>query len=165
MSEAAEQQPAQSGPAAVQPVVMKFGGTSLEDAAAIRRAIRIVKHRLRSRPLIIASAFAEVTYQLLAAGKAAAQGELHAARVSLEELQRRHEQVALDAAGPELYESLRLPLQSEFQQLDLLLGSIASAGELTPRFQDQLLGAGECLSSRIVPAAFAHSATRPRFSP
>jgi aspartate kinase len=157
MSEAAEQQPAQSGPAAVQPVVMKFGGTSLEDAAAIRRAIRIVKHRLRSRPLIIASAFAEVTDQLLAAGKAAAQGELQAARVSLEELQRRHEQVALDAAGPELYESLRLPLQSEFQQLDLLLGSIASAGELTPRFQDQLLGAGECLSSRILPAAFAQA--------
>ena len=69
---------------AAQCVVMKFGGTSLEDAAAIRRAIRIVKHRLRSRPLIIASAFAEVTDQLLAAGKAAAQGELHAARVSLE---------------------------------------------------------------------------------
>jgi aspartate kinase len=136
---------------------MKFGGTSLEDAAAIRRAIRIVKHRLRSRPLIIASAFAEVTDQLLAAGKAAAQGELQAARVSLEELQRRHEQVALDAAGAELYESLRLPLDSEFQQLDILLGSIASAGELTPRFQDQLLGAGECLSSRIVPPAFVHA--------
>ena len=158
MSEAAEQQPAQSGPAAVQPVVMKFGGTSLEDAAAIRRAIRIVKHRLRSRPVLIASAFADVTDQLLAAGNAAARGELQAARVSLEELRRRHEQVALDAAGPELYEALlRPPLQSEFEQLDVLLGNIASAGELTPRFQDQLLGAGECLSSRIVAAAFVHA--------
>ncbi len=140
-----------------QPVVMKFGGTSLEDAAAIRRAVRIVKHRLRSRPVIIASAFADVTDQLLAAGNSAAQGELPAARVSLEELRRRHEQVALDAAGPELYESLRLPLDSELQQLDVLLVSIASAGELTPRFQDQLLGAGECLSSRIVSAAFVQA--------
>src|SRR5215471_12510033 len=124
MSGVAAEQSGQSAEPQPQPVVMKFGGTSLEDASAIRRAIRIVKHRLRSRPVVIASAFAEVTDQLLAAGKAAAQGELHAARVSLEELQRRHEQVALDAAGPELYESLRLPLQSEFQQLDLLLGSI-----------------------------------------
>ncbi len=152
------EQSEQSAEPQLQPVVMKFGGTSLEDASAIRRAIRIVKHRLRSRPVVIASAFADVTDQLLAAGNAAARGDLQAARESLEELQRRHEQVALDAAGPELYEALlRPPLKSEFQQLEVLFGHIASAGELTPRFQDQLLGAGESLSSRIVPAAFVQA--------
>jgi aspartate kinase len=155
MSEAVADQAGQSAEPQAQSVVMKFGGTSLEDAAAIRRAIRIVKQRLRHKPVIIASAFAEVTDQLLAAGTSAAQGELQAARSSLQELQRRHEQVALDASSPDHYPSLRPLLESEFQQLDLLLGSIASSGELTPRFQDQLLGAGECLSSRIVQAAFA----------
>jgi aspartate kinase len=157
MSGAVEDQAAQSAEPYAQSVVMKFGGTSLEDAAAIRRAIRIVKQRLRHRPIIIASAFAEVTDQLLAAGKSAARGELQTARSSLQELQRRHEQVALDAAGPNHYPSLHPLLQSEFQQLDVLLGSMAAAGELTPRFQDQLLGAGECLSSRIVQAAFAEA--------
>jgi aspartate kinase len=157
MTGAAADQSGQSMEPQPQPVVMKFGGTSLEDASAIRRAIRIVKHRLRSRPVIVASAFAEVTDQLLAAGNSAARGELQAARASLAELRRRHEQVALDAAGPSLYESLRLSLDFEFQQLDVVLGSIATAGELTPRFQDQLLGAGECLSSRIVSAAFVNA--------
>jgi len=157
MTGAAADQSGQSTEPQPQPVVMKFGGTSLEDASAIRRAIRIVKHRLRSRPVVIASAFAEVTDQLLAAGNSAARGELQAARASLDELRRRHEQVALDAAGPALYESLRLPLDSQFHQLDVVLDSIATAGELTPRFQDQLLGAGECLSSRIVSAAFANA--------
>ncbi len=151
MSEAAQPEQGQ------QCVVMKFGGTSLEDAAAIRRAIRIVKQRLRSRPVIVASALADVTDQLLAAGHSAARGELQGARSALHELQRRHEQVALDVAGPENYASFEPRLEQEFQQLDALLGNIATAGELAARSQDQLLGAGECLSSRIVHAALAQA--------
>lgn len=157
MTEAVGEQPGQAVDTHVPSVVMKFGGTSLEDAAAIRRAIRIVKQRLGHKPVVVASALADVTDQLLAAGQAAAQGQLEPARESLAILQRRHEQVALDTAGPDAYETLRLQLEPEFQQLQLLLPSIASAGELTPRLQDQLLGAGECLSSRIVQAAFAQA--------
>lgn len=143
------EQPEQPAPC----VVMKFGGTSLVDAAAIRCAIRIVKQRLRHRPVVVASALADVTDQLLAAGRAAAQGLVASAQQSLQDLQRRHEQVALDTSSPEVHEAFRLELASEFQQLHLLLSDIASASELTPRLQDQLLGAGENLSSRIVQAA------------
>ena len=53
-------------------VVMKFGGTSVEDAAAIRRLIGIVRSRLGSRPVVVVSALARVTDQLLEAGNAAA---------------------------------------------------------------------------------------------
>jgi aspartate kinase len=155
MSEVAEQQPAQSGPAALPPVVMKFGGTSLEDGAAIRRALRIVRQRLQQRPVVVASALADVTDLLLEAGKAAAGGRLPSARESLEDLQRRHEQVALDVAGPRRYEQLLPELAAEFLEVQALLGSVAAAGELTPRLQDHLLSFGESLSSRIVAAAFA----------
>jgi len=157
MSAAAGEQPEQVAEPPVQPMVMKFGGTSLEDAAAIRRAIRIIQQRLPHRPVIVASALANVTDQLLAAAKAAARGELQTARASLQELKRRHEQVALDVAGSENYRTLHPQLEAEFQQLDALLAGIATAGELTPRFQDQLLGAGECLSSRLVHAALAQA--------
>ena len=142
---------------AVSCVVMKFGGTSLADAAAIRRVIRIVKHRLRREPIVVASALADVTDQLLAAGRAAAQGLVASAQQSLHFLRQRHEQVALDTAGPDIYEALRLEVAAEFQQLQLLIASIVSASELTPRLQDQLLSAGENLSSRIVQAAFAQA--------
>jgi aspartate kinase len=157
MSEAAEQQPTQAGPAAVQPVVMKFGGTSLEDGTAIRRAVRIVKQRLRHNPVIVASALAEVTDHLLAAGKAAANGELVRARESLEALQRQHEQIALDVAGPDDYQALHAELAAEFEQIHTVVSSLAAAAELAPRLQDQLLGFGECLSSRIVQAAFVRA--------
>jgi aspartate kinase len=157
MNAATGEQPQQAAEPTAQPVVMKFGGTSLEDAPAIRRAIRIVQQRLPHRPVIVASALANVTDQLLAAGKAAARGELQTARASLQELKRRHEQVALDVAGSDNYPTIHPHLEAEFQQLDALLGSIAAAAELTPRFQDQLLGAGECVSSRLVHAALAQA--------
>jgi aspartate kinase len=153
MSEVNGPQAVSSPVAQVQPLVMKFGGTSLADAAAIRRAIRIVKQRLPRKPVVLASALADVTDQLLAAGQAAAKGQMASATASLDYLQRRHEQVALDAAGAESYEALRPKLSSEFDQLRALLQSVASAGELARRVQDQLLGAGEVLSSVIVQAA------------
>src|SRR5207249_9475341 len=53
-------------------VVMKFGGTSVEDAAAIRRLCQIVNGRLRHHPVVVVSALAKVTDQLFAAGAAAA---------------------------------------------------------------------------------------------
>ena len=136
---------------------MKFGGTSLEDAAAIRRAIRIVKQRLAHNPVVVVSALADVTDQLLAAGQAAAKGQSASAAASLQYLQRRHEQVALDAAGSEAFGALQPQLASEFEQLHRLLPAISSFGELTRQLQDQFIGAGECLSSRIVQAAFVQA--------
>lgn len=50
-------------------VVMKFGGTSVQDAAAISRTIEIVNGRRnqKMRPVVVVSAMARVTDQLLAA--------------------------------------------------------------------------------------------------
>jgi len=42
-------------------VVMKFGGTSVEDAAAIQRLIGIVQGRLGAQPVLVVSALAKVT--------------------------------------------------------------------------------------------------------
>ena len=60
-------------------VVMKFGGTSVQDEAAIRRLIAIVRSRRGVRPVVVVSALAKVTDQLLEAGKAASSGHLGAA--------------------------------------------------------------------------------------
>ena len=54
-------------------VVMKFGGTSVEDAAAILRTTSIVEGRVAKglRPVVVVSAMAKVTDQLLACAAAA----------------------------------------------------------------------------------------------
>jgi len=52
-------------------IVMKFGGTSVEDARAIERVAAIVKDRLPQRPVVVVSAMAKVTDTLLTMARAA----------------------------------------------------------------------------------------------
>ena len=47
-------------------IVMKFGGTSVQDAKAIDRVAQIVQGRLAERPVVVVSAMAKVTDALLA---------------------------------------------------------------------------------------------------
>ena len=45
-------------------IVMKFGGTSVKDEAAISRVIGIVRGRLAEKPLVVVSAMSKVTRHL-----------------------------------------------------------------------------------------------------
>jgi len=47
-------------------IVLKFGGTSVGDAAAIRRTAGIVASRLDRQPIVVVSALAGVTNALIA---------------------------------------------------------------------------------------------------
>ncbi len=78
-------------------VVMKFGGTSVESPAAIARTAEIVESR-RARglmPVVVVSAMAKVTDQLLAAAAAAERGDRTGALAISSRLRNRH----LDAAS------------------------------------------------------------------
>jgi aspartate kinase len=134
-------------------VVMKFGGTSVEDAHAIRRVVRIVRSRLNFRAVVVVSALAGVTDELLRLGRVAEKGELFQPGVA--ELQARHEQIARDLLAEEAYQRLCADFAKEFADLAALLCEVAAAGKLSLRLQDRLLGFGECLSSQLVTATLA----------
>src|SRR5882724_5970908 len=135
-------------------VVMKFGGTSVEDAAAIRRVSELVKRQRRYRPIVVVSALAEVTDQLVSAGKSAAEGKRESAKEILEGLHRRHKEVAAALLSADEYKSLCSDLENTFQLLQDLLDSIAREEQFAPRVQDHFLGLGEFLSSKLASAAF-----------
>jgi aspartate kinase len=138
-------------------VVMKFGGTSVEDAAAIRRLIRIVESRLDAQPVIVVSALAGVTDQLLDAGHAAVGGGLGAALDKVREIYVRHEKLADELLeGPAhstLAGELRCEFRSEFQSLESLLHELDAWRKLSIQSWDRLLGFGECLSSKLIATA------------
>ena len=46
-------------------IVMKFGGSSVESAAAITRVAGIVQERLEQRPVVVVSAMGKTTNRLL----------------------------------------------------------------------------------------------------
>lgn len=135
-------------------IVMKFGGTSVENAAAYERAAGIVKERLPESPLVVVSAMAKVTDQLLAMAAAAGRGEREPALEICRSLRERHYLVAGELLGTGLHTELHSQLGAQFDALDELLRGIAAVGELTPRTSDNVVSFGERLSSMIATAAF-----------
>lgn len=131
-------------------VVMKFGGTSVEDAAAIGRLIRIVQSRAVAQPVVVVSALARVTDQLLEAGNAAAGGHLGLALAIVRDIYVRHEQLADSLVEDSAHSVLDHELRDEFRALESLLHDLEASRQLDLKSQDRLLGFGECFSSALV---------------
>ena len=138
-------------------VVMKFGGTSVEDAAAIGRTAAIVAGRvaLGKSPVVVVSAMAKVTDQLLRAAAAASTGDRTGALALSSRLRSRHRDTAADLVKNSAAISALITLIDEkFDLLDEILRGLAAIHELTPRISDLIVSYGERISSRIVAAAF-----------
>ncbi|MGH9617971.1 MAG: lysine-sensitive aspartokinase 3, partial [Acidobacteriaceae bacterium] len=140
-------------------VVMKFGGTSVESPAAIARTAEIVEGR-RARgltPVVVVSAMAKVTDQLLAAASAAERGDRAGALAISSRLRNRH----LDAVSAMLTAASVAPthcwMEEQFEALDDLLRGLAAVQELTPRTTDLVASFGERLSSRMVSELYGQS--------
>jgi aspartate kinase len=136
---------------------MKFGGTSVEDPAAIGRTAAIVAGRvaLGKQPVVVVSAMAKVTDQLLRAAAASEQGDRTDALAISSRLRLRHRDTAMALVkNPADLVALIDFIDQEFDSLDEVLRGLAAILELTPRISDLIVSYGERLSSRIVASAF-----------
>jgi aspartate kinase len=135
-------------------VVMKFGGTSVEDPAAITRTAGIVAGRLAlgKQPVVVVSALAKVTDQLLRAATAAASGDRTGALAISSRLRCRHRDTAMALVKDSA--DLVTLIDQKFDSLDEVLRGLAAILELTPRISDLVSSYGERISIRIVAAAF-----------
>jgi aspartate kinase len=135
---------------------MKFGGTSVEDAKAMDRTAAIVGGRRKKglQTIVVVSAMAKVTDQLLAAAAAAGRGDKSGALAISARLRNRHIDTATELLDEQRFAGLQAAIHQEFDALDDLLRGIAAVGELTARTSDLVVSFGERLSSRMVAAAF-----------
>jgi len=136
-------------------IVMKFGGTSIENATAIDRVACIVKERIEQRPVVVVSAMAKVTDTLVAMSKAAGSDQRDQALELCHGLRERHYAAASELLGHVNAAEIYSQIKAEFDSLDDLLRGISAVGELTPRSTDNVLSYGERISSLMVTAAFA----------
>jgi len=125
-------------------IVMKFGGSSLESAVAIKRVVGIVADRLAHKPVVVVSAMGKTTNKLLAIANEAASGNRQRALELLFELRSYH----LQEAGP------LAVVDSLFNELEELVKGLSVMQELTPRSIDAVSSYGERLSSAILTLAF-----------
>ncbi len=133
---------------------MKFGGTSVGNADAVVRAGAIVKNASSQHPVVVVSAAAGVTNDLIRLGQSALTQESW--EPAFDALAQRHRilqrELGVDVPGVQ-------PLLSELH--DLVRG-IALIRELTPRTSDYLASFGERMSARIVTAYLVSTGLRAR---
>lgn len=126
-------------------IVMKFGGSSVESAAAIERVAGIVAAHAARRPVVVVSAMGKTTNRLLAIANAAVAGKRDDALQQLHDL----EQYTLTEGG-----TVGGAVPALFQELAELVKGLAVLGELTPRSIDAISAFGERISSLIVADVF-----------
>jgi len=134
-------------------VIMKFGGTSVENAHAIQRVAEIVRSRQKHGPVVVVSAFAKVTDQLVFMGQEAAAGDVDSSLQRLQGLRARHLATADELLGKKLSAKIAPKLTKILDRLEEFLRGVAAVKELSPRSSDYLLSFGELLSSMVVAAA------------
>ena len=137
-------------------IVMKFGGTSVESAAAIERVAGIVKAREDRRPVVVVSAMGKTTNKLLAIADAAIDGKREEYIRQIHDLRDFHSREARLVVPLAERAELDRILDEHFQELTELVKGLAVLGELTPRSIDAISSYGERLSSYIVTLAFRH---------
>ena len=126
-------------------IVMKFGGTSVADAPAIRRLVGIVGSRRSEDPLVVVSALARVSDTLLTLPLLPPEER----REAVEALLARHAALARELGLPA---ATTTPLAEEADRLTTELEALGDA-KPTGAFLDFVAGHGELWSSRLVMAA------------
>ena len=139
--------------------VLKFGGTSVADAAALARVRDIVADACRlspgGGPVVVVSALGGVTDRLLDLARAARSGDAGRARALGESLRHRHlDLLAHVAAGSDGDEARRFTVE-QFDRLAAVADALAVLREASPRSLDTVASVGELVSCRIVAAALA----------
>src|ERR1041385_8503864 len=146
----------------MKPTIMKFGGTSVEDAPAIQNVVAIVKLAVNSRPVVVVSALGGFTNSLLRSVEIAIEGDARSASKSLESEFERHLTVAEQLLNNErraAFVSAVGDARSKIRQLHKI---IAAHPVTSPPLQDEIVAYGEHLSSQLVTAALTEAGVNAR---
>lgn len=142
---------------------MKFGGTSLANAARMKNAARITQRYFHgNKVVVVASAIGETTDQLIEIGELAKKGDLPRARKLLSRVQIAHLKIARLVAGRREIRQLVSRLEQLNSELERTVEGIAHLRELTSRSRDYLLSFGERLSTPILAATMSAVGLRTR---
>lgn len=135
-----------------QPVIMKFGGTSVEDAAAFARVAEIVTERRDLQPVVVVSAMSGMTDALLESVNTAVELGTQEAAASLRPHFARHVAVADALLTTEEADSFHADLKRQQLEIEVLFDSLRQDQSRRAPLQDAVLAHGELLSSALLAA-------------
>jgi len=140
---------------------MKFGGTSVEDSAAILRLIEIVESEIPRRPIVVVSACAGVTNQLLKIAALSAEGKKEESNDLISAIRSRHDKLVDELMSSELPKNyLKGKISVYAHELRNLSQAISVLGEVSNRSRDAIASYGERLSSMITAQAMEENSIK-----
>jgi aspartokinase/homoserine dehydrogenase 1 len=133
--------------------VLKFGGSSVQNSANIRKVIDIVRDALKKdRCIVVVSAMGGITDLLIEAGKlAAGQDESYADKLKM--IEARHLTVVKELIPDESQHELLNLVKNDFIELESICKAVFLLRELSSRTLDSIVSHGEFLSSGIIASA------------
>src|SRR5260370_2425588 len=145
-------------------LVMKFGGTSVGNAARILSSAHIVQEAAaRDCIVVVVSALAGITDRILNCVKAVGRGEQSRVPSPLQEIEARHEEVIAALFNPTNAPKVREQVGAIIRQLHDLCFALVQLRSLTPQLLDVALPMGEKLSAQIFAAILEQSGTPSRY--
>jgi aspartate kinase len=131
-------------------IVMKFGGTSVQDSGSIRNVIRIVREN-PERKVVVVSAIAEATNSLERAARLAADKKDKEANAVIEELVNRHHSLINElVTDKKLKGEAAEKIMNYHVKISELITGLAILNELTLRTLDAFRVFGELMSSAVI---------------
>jgi aspartate kinase len=143
-------------------IVMKFGGTSVEDASAIRTVAEIVKGRAKKKPIVVLSACSGITNTLIRCAELAAAGkEKDAQSILKKDVVDRHFIIIQDLLNNLGHQdALIREINGFHDEISHLLYGISITGDLSPRVLDFVMSYGERMSTAIAATAMNENGVR-----
>jgi aspartate kinase len=132
------------------PTIMKFGGTSVQDADAFQRVREIVHSQSDGSQVVVVSAMSGVTNALLASLDAAIHGGSDAALSLLEPHFERHRQVSGSLLSLESADRFNSYLDQAKDEITQLLFEAEQFLAAKPVLLDAIVSYGEQLSARLL---------------
>ncbi len=133
-------------------IILKFGGTSVQNAEWIDKALDIAESALENAPVLVASATKGTTNALDRIIRLAPAGKEDEVRQIEEDIFQSHRAVAADFLQGAILSETEQRLKGLFNELTSLITGMLLIKECTPRLKDAILSFGERLSTLLISA-------------
>ena len=144
-------------------IVMKFGGTSVADAAALKNVARIVAAHQDAAPVVVVSAMSGVTDALLASVAMASEGRVQEAIASLKDIFQRTQDAAQQLLPFEVLQRFLLRLRDPMTHIPAHLRRVNRDPAYRLEIQDAVVSYGEFLSSALLEDVLKERGVNARF--
>jgi aspartokinase/homoserine dehydrogenase 1 len=134
-------------------LTMKFGGTSVGNADALKQVVEIVLTQTDrwEQMVVVVSAMSGVTDSLAKGALTAASGDDQTHQSIFSDLKKRHQSVMDNLLSPGVeHTRLETILERLLEEFSILCHSVYVLGEVTPRAMDTITSLGERINAQIL---------------